>query len=48
MNCLTPSRPVSLSQIKYDDEKITGANLREVIDSTDFKAVEEKTARGNQ
>ena len=28
--------------IKYDDEKVTVAKLREVIDSTGFKAGEEK------
>lgn len=28
--------------IKYDDQKITVAKLREVINSTGFKAVEEK------
>ena len=29
--------------IKYDDQKITVAQLREVINSTGFKAVEEKS-----
>ena len=28
--------------IKYDDEKVTVAKLREVINSTGFQAVEEK------
>jgi copper chaperone CopZ len=30
--------------IQYDDEKVTEARLREVINETGFKAVEEKTA----
>lgn len=30
--------------IKYDDQKVTVARLREVINSTGFKAVGEKTA----
>lgn len=30
--------------VKYDGSKITVAQLREAIDSTGFKAVEEKTA----
>jgi copper chaperone len=30
--------------IQYDDQKVTEAKLREVINSTGFKAVEEKTA----
>jgi copper chaperone CopZ len=30
--------------IKYDDEKLTVANLREIINSTGFKALEEKAA----
>ena len=29
--------------IEYDDEKVTEAELREVINSTGFKAVEEKS-----
>ena len=29
--------------IKYDDQKVTVAKLREVINDTGFKAVEEKT-----
>jgi mercuric transport protein len=29
--------------IKYDDQKVTVAKLREVINGTGFKAVEEKT-----
>lgn len=29
--------------IQYDDQKVTEAKLREVINSTGFKAVEEKT-----
>lgn len=31
--------------VKYDDRKITLARLREVINSTGFKAVEEKPAK---
>ena len=31
--------------IQYDDQKVTEAKLREVINSTGFKAVEEKSAR---
>lgn len=30
--------------IQYDDQKVTEARLREVINSTGFKAVEEKTS----
>lgn len=30
--------------IQYDDEKVTEAKLREVINGTGFKAVEEKSA----
>jgi copper chaperone CopZ len=30
--------------IRYDDQKVTEAKLREVINSTGFKAVEEKPA----
>jgi mercuric transport protein len=30
--------------IQYDDQKVTEAKLREVINSTGFKAVEEKSA----
>lgn len=30
--------------IQYDDQKVTEAKLREVINGTGFKAVEEKTA----
>ena len=30
--------------IQYDDQKVTEAKLREVINATGFKAVEEKTA----
>lgn len=29
--------------IQYDDQKVTEAKLREVINSTGFKAIEEKT-----
>lgn len=31
--------------VKYDDQKVTVAKLREVINGTGFKAVEEKSAR---
>jgi copper chaperone len=31
--------------VNYDDQKITVAQLREVINSTGFKAVEEKASR---
>jgi copper chaperone CopZ len=31
--------------IKYDDEKVTEAKLRDVINGTGFKAVEEKTGK---
>jgi copper chaperone len=31
--------------IQYDDQKVTEAKLREVINSTGFKAVEEKSAK---
>jgi mercuric transport protein len=31
--------------IQYDDQKVTEAKLREVINGTGFKAVEEKSAR---
>jgi mercuric transport protein len=30
--------------IQYDDQKVTEAKLREVINSTGFKAIEEKSA----
>src|SRR5215207_9057956 len=30
--------------VQYDDQKVTEAKLREVINSTGFKVVEEKTA----
>src|ERR671932_2283761 len=30
--------------VQYDDQKVTEARLREVINSTGFKVVEEKTA----
>lgn len=33
--------------VKYDDKKVTVAKLREVINSTGFKAVGVKRARGN-
>ncbi|HEX8921950.1 MAG TPA: cation transporter [Pyrinomonadaceae bacterium] len=31
--------------IQFDDEKVTEAKLREVINSTGFKAIEEKSAK---
>ena len=31
--------------VRYDDQKVTVAKLREVINDTGFKAVEEKSAR---
>lgn len=31
--------------VQYDDQKVTEARLREVINSTGFKAVEEKASR---
>ena len=34
--------------IQYDDQKVTEAKLREVINGTGFKAVEEKTASSAQ
>ena len=33
--------------VTYDDEKVTEARLREVIDAAGFKAVAEKPAGGN-
>ena len=33
-----------IAVIEYDDQKVTEAKLREVINGTGFKAVEEKTA----
>jgi copper chaperone CopZ len=33
-----------IAVIQYDDQKVTEAKLREVINNTGFKAVEEKTA----
>jgi len=33
--------------IKYDDQKVTIAKLREVINSTGFKAVEERRTAKN-
>ncbi|HMF55182.1 MAG TPA: heavy-metal-associated domain-containing protein [Pyrinomonadaceae bacterium] len=33
--------------IQYDDQKVTEARLREVINSTGFKAVEESNTSGN-
>jgi copper chaperone CopZ len=33
-----------VAMIQYDDEKVTEAKLREVINGTGFKAVEEKSA----
>jgi copper chaperone len=33
--------------VKYDDQKVTEAKLREVINNTGFKAIEEKTALRN-
>lgn len=34
--------------IQYDDQKVTEAQLREVINGTGFKAVEEKTAAASE
>lgn len=34
--------------IKYDDQKVTVAKLREVINSTGFKAVKEKHSRSTR
>lgn len=31
--------------VKYDDQRVTEAKIREVINSTGFKAVEEKASR---
>ncbi len=31
--------------VKYDDQKVTEAKIREVINNTGFKAVEEKASR---
>jgi copper chaperone CopZ len=33
-----------IAVVQYDDQKVTEARLREVINETGFKAVEEKTA----
>ncbi len=38
------SHEKGVAVIQYDDEKVTEAQLREVINGTGFKAVEEKTA----
>ncbi|HUQ30723.1 MAG TPA: heavy metal-associated domain-containing protein [Pyrinomonadaceae bacterium] len=34
--------------IQYDDQKVTEAKLREVINGTGFKAVEENSAKNSQ
>ena len=39
------SHEKGVAVIQYDDEKVTEAKLREVINGTGFKAVEEKSAR---
>ncbi|MDT5061030.1 MAG: copper chaperone [Acidobacteriota bacterium] len=36
-----------IAVIQYDDQKVTEAKLREVINGTGFKVVEEKTASSN-
>lgn len=36
------------AQIEYDDHKVTVAKLREVINSTGFKAVENDSAGGGK
>jgi copper chaperone CopZ len=41
------SYPKAEAWIKYDDEKITVAKLREVINKAGFKAGEEKKANTN-
>ena len=38
------SHDKGVAVVQYDDQKVTEARLREVINSTGFKAVEEKTA----
>ena len=37
-----------LAVVQYDDQKVTEAKLREVINGTGFKAVEEKTASSRE
>lgn len=39
------SHEKGVAVIQYDDQKVTDAKLREVINGTGFKAVEEKSAR---
>lgn len=39
------SHEKGVAVVQYDDQKVTEAKLREVINSTGFKAVEEKSAR---
>jgi copper chaperone CopZ len=39
------SHEKGVAVVQYDDEKVTEAKLREVINGTGFKAVEEKSAR---
>ena len=39
------SHEKGVAVIQYDDQKVTEAKLREVINGTGFKAVEEKSAR---
>ena len=38
------SQEKGVAVVQYDDQKVTEARLREVINSTGFKAVAEKTA----
>jgi mercuric ion binding protein len=37
-----------LAVVQYDDQKVTEAKLREVINGTGFKAVEEKSASSRE
>jgi mercuric transport protein len=39
------SHEKGVAVIQYDDEKVTEAKLREVINGTGFKAIEEKSAK---
>ena len=39
------SHEKGVAVVQYDDQKVTEAKLREVINGTGFKAVEEKSAR---
>ena len=39
------SHEKGVAVIQYDDQRVTEAKLREVINGTGFKAVEEKSAR---